>query len=140
MKLRTKKIEIILLVLSLIFALAGCSNTGNDGQTQTQTQAMPQKITAKEAKTMMDQGSVILLDVRTQQEFEEGHIQDSILLPNDQILAKAESMLADKEATILVYCRTGNRSAQASKDLADLGYTKVYDFGGIKDWPYEIVK
>lgn len=138
MQFRTSKIKIILLILSLILVLAGCSSTGNDAQTE--TQASPQKITAEEAKAMIDQGDVIILDVRTQQEFEEGHIQDSILLPNDQILVKAESMLADKEATILVYCRSGNRSAQASKDLVKLGYTKVYDFGGIKDWPYEVVK
>ncbi len=138
MQFRTSKIKIILLILSLILVLAGCSSTGNDAQTE--TQASPQKITAEEAKAMIDQGDVIILDVRTQQEFEEGHIQDSILLPNDQILVKAESMRADKEATILVYCRSGNRSAQASKDLVKLGYTKVYDFGGIKDWPYEVVK
>lgn len=138
MQFRTSKIKIILLILSLILVLAGCSSTGNDAQTE--TQALPQKISSEEAKAMMDQGGVIVLDVRTQQEFDEGHIQDAVLLPNDQILENAESVLTDKEATILVYCRSGNRSAQASKDLSTMGYVKVYDFGGIKDWPYEVVK
>lgn len=137
MKVTRNKLQIALLIFVLLLALAGCSsNTGSE----TEAQALPQKISSEEAKTMMDQGGVVILDVRTQQEFDEGHIQDAILLPNDQILEKAESVLTDKEAAILVYCRSGNRSAQASKDLSTLGYTNVYDFGGIKDWPYEVVK
>lgn len=127
--MKYKQRRVVLLVLTLVLALAGCSS-GADAQ----------KISAEEAKSMMDQGGVIILDVRTQEEFDQGHIRDAILLPDDQILEKAESLLSDKEATILVYCRSGNRSAQARKALIDLGYTKVYDFGGIINWPYELVK
>lgn len=137
MKGKISNLQIALLIFMLILVLAGCSN---NTRSDAEAQALPQKISSEEAKAMMDQGGVIVLDVRTQQEFDEGHIQDAVLLPNDQILENAESVLTDKEATILVYCRSGNRSAQASKDLSTMGYVKVYDFGGIKDWPYEVVK
>jgi rhodanese-related sulfurtransferase len=96
------------------------------------------KISAAKAKEMMDTQEVIIVDVRTQAEYDEGFIPNAILIPNESI--DGEPMeLVDKDATILVYCRSGNRSAQAAKKLVDLGYTNVYDFGGIIDWPYEIV-
>lgn len=98
------------------------------------------KITAEEAKKRIDGGNVIILDVRTQAEYDEGHIQGAILLPDNEIKDKAESVLPDKNATILVYCRTGRRSALASEELIRMGYTDIYDFGGIVDWPYEIVR
>jgi len=98
------------------------------------------KITAKEAKMLIDSGNVTVLDVRTQAEFASGHINGAILLPNTEIKKKAPEVLPDKNTTILVYCRSGNRSAQAAKILVEMGYTKVYDFGGIIDWPYEVVK
>lgn len=96
------------------------------------------KISAAKAKEMMDTQEVIIVDVRTQAEYDEGYIPNAILIPNESI--EGEPMeLVDKDATILVYCRSGNRSAQAAKKLVDFGYTNVYDFGGIIDWPYEIV-
>jgi phage shock protein E len=99
------------------------------------------KISATQAKEMIDGVEpVVILDVRTQAEYDEGHIKDSILLPYDQIPDKATSVLPDKNATILVYCRSGNRSATASNALIELGYTNVLDFGGIIDWPYDIEK
>lgn len=97
------------------------------------------KITPAEAKELIDTQEVIILDVRTQEEFDGGHIKDAVLLDSGDISTKAESVLPDKDATILVYCRSGNRSATASKKLIELGYTKVMDFGGIIDWPYEVV-
>ena len=96
------------------------------------------KITAQVAKEMMDTQEVIVVDVRTQAEYNEGYIPNAILIPNESIDGEPKE-LTDKNATILVYCRSGNRSAQAAKKLVDLGYTNVYDFGGIIDWPYEIV-
>ena len=78
--------------------------------------------------------------IRTKEEYAGGHIENSILLPVTEIPEKAETVLTDKEAKILVYCRSGNRSANASRELIKMGYTKVYDFGGIISWPYEIIK
>lgn len=97
------------------------------------------KITAADAKEMMDTQEVIIVDVRTLEEYNEGHIENAILIPNESIDGEP-SELVDKDAIILVYCRSGNRSKQASDKLVELGYTKIYDFGGIVDWPYEIVK
>lgn len=96
------------------------------------------KISAAKAKEMMESEDVIIVDVRTQAEYDEGYIPNAILIPNESIEGEPKE-LVDKDATILVYCRSGNRSAQAAKKLVDLGYTNVYDFGGIIDWPFEIV-
>ena len=103
--------------------------------------AMYQQITAEEAKKIMDSNEEhIILDTREQDEFDEGHIQGAILIPYTEIENKAEEMLPDKDAQILVYCRSGRRSKIASESLAKLGYTDVKEFGGIIDWPYEVVK
>ncbi len=99
------------------------------------------KITPEKAKARIDSGDeVIILDVRTDAEFRSGHIPGSILIPNESIAKTRPELLPDLDAEILVYCRSGNRSAQAAKKLIAMGYTKVYDFGGINNWPYEIVK
>lgn len=99
-----------------------------------------QKISQQEAKDKMAQDDVVILDVRTAAEYQTGHIPNAVLLPVDTVKTQAESMLPDKEQTLLVYCRSGNRSATASKYLIALGYQNVFDFGGINTWPYEIVK
>lgn len=96
------------------------------------------KITPQQAQEMMN-GEAIILDVRTQTEYDEGHIPNAILLPDTEIAKKAEEILPDKQKTILIYCRSGRRSALAAKDLIALGYSNVYDFGGILDWPGELV-
>lgn len=96
------------------------------------------KITAEDAKARMDSGdNIIILDVRTEAEYNAGHIQNAILLPNETITNKKPDLLPDLDAEILVYCRSGNRSAQAAKKLIAIGYTNVYDFGGIISWPYD---
>lgn len=97
------------------------------------------KISAQEAKEMMQSQDVIIVDVRTQAEYNEGYIENAILIPNESI-SEAPRELPDKNAIILVYCRSGNRSKQAADKLVALGYTNIYDFGGIIDWPYEIVE
>ncbi|MBR6767944.1 MAG: rhodanese-like domain-containing protein [Clostridia bacterium] len=98
------------------------------------------KIDPEEAKAMMDQGNVIIVDVRRIDEFEQGYIPGAILVPNETILTEALTKLPDKNAMILIYCRSGRRSAEAAEKLLSLGYTQVYDFGGILDWPYDITK
>lgn len=104
------------------------------------TQAQYHKITAEEAKTRIDSGDAItIVDVRTQEEFDEAHIEGAILVPNETIGDKAPKQLEDKAAEILVYCRSGRRSREAAEKLVALGYTAVYDFGGIIDWPYDTV-
>ena len=117
--------------------LAGCAAAS--GVT---TPAEPgyKKITAREAKEIMDSEEAIILDVRTREEYEKEHIPNAVLLPNTEIEADAENVLPDKNAIILIYCRSGKRSADAAEKLVKMGYTKVYDFGGIENWPYDTVK
>lgn len=89
---------------------------------------------------MMDQNNnYVILDVRTKEEYNSGYIKDAILIPNTDIIEKVEEALPDKSAPILIYCRSGRRSALAASNLVDLGYTEVYDFGGIIVWDYDIV-
>ena len=95
-------------------------------------------ITAEEAKEIMDtEEGYIILDVRTQDEFDESRIPSAILIPHDEITEKAEDLLTDKDQLILVYCRSGRRSKLAAEALVELGYTNIKEFGGIIDWPYE---
>lgn len=120
-----KKLGIILIGVLLMSA---CTN-----------ESSYHKISATEAKEMMDTQDVIIVDVRTQAEYNEGYIENAILIPNESI-SGAPSELPDKDAVILIYCRSGNRSKQVADKLVALGYTNIYDFGGIIDWPYEIVE
>jgi len=101
-------------------------------------QAVYRKITQEEAKGMMGEAKgFVLLDVRTEEEHREQRIPGSVLLPYDEIIDRAEEKLPDKGALIFVYCRSGRRSETAARGLVDLGYTNVYDIGGILDWTYE---
>ena len=99
------------------------------------------KLTGEEAKDIIDSDkNIIILDVRTEAEYNQGHIENAVLLPDTEINDNAEAILSDKDLKILVYCRSGRRSAVTAKELIKMGYTDVYDFGGIIDWPYDIVK
>lgn len=123
-----KIICIAIIILSVIMAFSCTDETSY------------QKISAQRAKEIMDTNEdVIILDVRTQSEYNEGHIEGAMLIPDYNILTQAEGKLPDKEKIILVYCRTGNRSKRTSKDLISLGYKNVYDFGGINSWSYGLV-
>jgi len=96
------------------------------------------QITQEEAKEMMDTQEVIILDVREQDEYDSGHIPGAVLLPVGSIDEDtAAEVIPEKDSTVLVYCRSGNRSKTASSTLAGLGYTNIYEFGGINTWPYE---
>ena len=95
-------------------------------------------ITAEEAKQIMDsEEGYIILDVRTQEEYDQGHIPGAIVISHEEIAEKAEKVLTDKDQLILVYCRSGRRSKLAAEALVELGYTNIKEFGGIIDWPYE---
>lgn len=98
-----------------------------------------QQVDAETAKKLMDtEDDYVILDARTQAEYDESHIPGAILIPHDTVTTAAEDALPDKGQLILVYCRSGNRSKQASQALVDLGYTNVVEFGGINSWPYEV--
>ncbi|WP_303870903.1 rhodanese-like domain-containing protein [Acetobacterium wieringae] len=126
-----KKLGILMLVVVIL--VAGCSSQ----EKAKENVVSAKKITAEEAKVMIDgNDDLVVLDVRTQEEYNEGHIENAVLIPDTEISTKAPTVLADQNQTILVYCRTGRRSAAAAKKLVDSGYTNVYDFGGIVDWPY----
>lgn len=128
--------KLLLSMIIFCLLLTGC---GGEKQTEQTTDYM--QITAEEAKSMMEkEGGYLLLDVRTQSEYDEGHIEGALLIPDSEIFSRAEEEISDKDTLILVYCRSGRRSKLAAQSLTDLGYTKVYEFGGIADWPYETVK
>ncbi len=134
-----KKIYVILTIFLSVFIISGCGTVVKDTNVNNDKSSVIE-ITAEEAKKEMDKGNVIILDVRTKEEYENGHIENSILIPLDEIESEAGNILKDKEQKILVYCRSRNRSSTAANLLAKMGYNNIYDFGGIKDWPYEIVK
>lgn len=121
----------ILMLAIVIGGLFLFMQNGNANQTMTY-QELQNKLNAKE--------NFVLLDVRTQEEFDSGHIPTAILLPYDEINLKAATVLPDKEKEIVLYCRSGRRSAIAKKALVELGYKDVKDFGGISKWQGELVK
>ena len=107
----------------------------------TQETGVYQLITAEQAKKIMDtETDITILDVREPSEFNEGHIPNAKLLPLGDIATLAATSLPDLNAKILVYCRSGRRSQNAAKQLIALGYTQVLDFGGILNWPYDVVQ
>ena len=127
--------KLLLIILSLLL-LTGCGQSMDNQQ-----EAAYMNITAEEAKAIMDsQEGYIILDVREQEEYDQGHIPGAILIPHGQILEKAEGVLTNKDQLILVYCRSGRRSKLAAENLVKLGYTNIKEFGGIIDWPYEVEK
>ena len=128
--------RIISISLAALLCLLGFAGCGYKENTMENTY---QQITAQEAKAIMDaEGDYVIIDARTQEEFAAGHIANAILIPEYEIAARAEAELPDKDALILVYCRSGRRSKIASEELVKLGYSNVKEFGGIIDWPYEI--
>ena len=126
-----KKLILILLAVMMLTA-CGQDKENNQG-------AVYMNITAEEAKQIMDsEEGYIILDVRTQEEYDQGHIPGAIVISHEEIAEKAEGVLMDKNQLILVYCRSGRRSKIAAEALVELGYTNIKEFGGIIDWPYEV--
>ncbi len=144
-----KHIKISLALLSMVFVVSSCSSS-NSSISEKEEEIVEvnsvkndlgyYEITQNVAKEMMDNEDVVILDVREEDEYKEGHIENSVLLPLGNVSMSAESVIPNKDEIILVYCRSGNRSKQASYVLADLGYTNVYEFGGINTWEYGTVK
>ena len=129
---RNKRFLVMLLTLALPFGCIGCLDNGS---------ASYEQISGAEAKALMDSESgYIIIDARTQEEYDAGHIPGAILIPEYEIAARAEKELPNKDQLILVYCRSGRRSKIAAEELVKLGYTNVKEFGGIIDWQYEITK
>ena len=129
------KLKVVPLLL-VILLLAGCVET-----TGGENDATYRQITMSEAVEMMaSESDYIILDVRRPDEFSAGHIPNAVNIPNESIGADEIDELPDKDRLILVYCRSGNRSKQASEKLARLGYTNIVEFGGILDWKGEIEK
>ena len=127
-------------LLGIFLAMLLLTACGQEPRTQREEANMQYtNITAQQAKEIMDtQTGYVILDVRPQSEYDEGHIPGAIVIPHDQVKEKAEDILLDKDQLILVYCRSGRRSKLAAEDLVDLGYTNIKEFGGILDWPYEV--
>ena len=124
-----KKYIMILVSVIMIMGLTGCEK-----KDMSYTQ-----ISMEEAVAMMaTEENYIILDVRTTEEFAEKHIPNAINIPNETIGSEGLAELPDKNQLILVYCRSGNRSKQASEKLVALGYTNIYEFGGINNWTGEL--
>ena len=127
-----KKITVIF--FAVIILLSGCTAS------QSNTDVSYTQITQEEAKAMMAKNDGhIIVDVRRQDEYDEGHVPGAILIPNESITDKKPAELPDLDQIILVYCRSGRRSKEAAQKLADMGYTNIYEFGGIIDWTGETV-
>lgn len=140
---KLKGLIVIMIICLTAFGFASCKegNSESENTLPPETVNEYEQITAEKAKELMDsETGYVIIDARTEEEYAEGHIEGAILIPEYEIAQRAESELPDKNQLILVYCRSGRRSKIASKALADLGYTNVKEFGGIIDWPYDVVK
>ena len=133
-------------VLCMLLTACGNGTSSSEGaQSEVQTTtassaATYQQITQEKAKEMMQaEDGHIIVDVRRQDEYDSGHIPDAILIPNESIGTEQPKELPDLDQVILIYCRSGRRSKEASQKLADMGYTNIYEFGGIIDWMGEVV-
>ena len=128
-----------LLFLASFLFLTGCASNGQsmDGP---DTARSYQQIDQETAKQMMaqDDGHIVV-DVRRPDEYESGHIPGAICIPNESIGTEQPEELPNPGQILLIYCRSGNRSRQAAEKLFQMGYTNVYEFGGIIDWTGEIV-
>lgn len=133
-----RKFIFMTLMVFLLLGITSCGTKRKENSSETMNTYT--QISMEQAITMMEEEKdYIILDVRTPEEFYEKHIPNAINVPNENIGTEEISELPDKEQLILVYCRSGNRSKQASEKLVALGYTNVYEFGGINSWPGETV-
>ena len=133
-----KKNIVTTLTVVLLLGITACGTKTKEHSSETMNTYT--QISMEQAITMMEEEKdYIILDVRTPEEFAEKHIPNAINVPNETIGTEEISELPDKDQLILVYCRSGNRSKQASEKLVTLGYSNVYEFGGINSWPGETV-
>lgn len=128
-----------LIYLVLVMAVGAVAIKWYTGREVMSHKCAVKTLTAEEAKVQLDNDDeIVLLDVRTREEFAQGHISGAVCIPNEEITIDTE-MPFGVDVKLFLYCRSGRRSAEAAKKLADMGYTDVTDFGGIIDWPYEVV-
>lgn len=137
MKKLVKRVTLLIILFVGILSLISC---GKNEEAITEVAAFS-KISSEDAKKIIDEEkNIVIIDVRTEDEYNSGHIKNSILIPVNDLKDKAENILKDKNQKILIYCRTGNRSNTAGKILDEMGYSNIYDFGGINSWEYGLVK
>lgn len=125
--------RLILLIISSLLVLTGCGNKEDSVEIAYEKISMSEGI-----KRMETDEGFILLDVRRADEFASGHIPGAVNLPNEEIGNAEIPLLPDKNQTIYIYCRSGNRSKLAANKLLSLGYTKLIEFGGILDYTGEL--
>ena len=130
--------RMLALLLITLCVLSGCTAQGTGRKEVGMSYTQIDQETAKEMMQRRD-GHVIV-DVRRQEEYDQGHIPGAVLIPNEQIGTERPEKLPDRDQVILVYCRSGSRSKQAAQKLADMGYTRVYEFGGLNTWTGEVVR
>lgn len=133
-----KKLMIFMLLLPALL-LAGCASDKSADTASAQPEATMGYITPADTKALMDSEDVTLLDVRTQEEYSEAHIEGALLVPYDEISQHTDVLPADKDAPVIVYCRSGSRASAAAQTLLGMGYTQVYNLGGLSNWPYGTV-
>ena len=145
--MKIKKIALMAIVGLISVLGISCGRTMNSKQVsvnskevKNEKKAEYKKITSDEAKNIMSTQKAIVVDVRSLEEYNEGHIPNAISVPLETIENEAEAKLKNKDDLILVYCRSGRRSREAALRLIEKGYTNVIDFGGIQDWNGEVVK
>lgn len=133
-KMIKRRLLSVIAALVFLLALSGCGAAENEG-------SVYMNINAEKAKEMMENlEKFVLLDARSEEEFSEGHISGAIVIPHEEVSERAEAEIPEKDVPVFVYCRSGRRSKIAAEALVALGYSEVYEFGGIIDWPYEIEK
>ena len=132
-KMIKRRIVSIIAALVFLIAISGCSAEEKG--------SVYMNIAPEKANEMMENlEDFVLLDVRSEEEFSEGHIPGAIVIPHEEISERAEAEIPEKDVPVFVYCRSGRRSKIAAEELVSLGYSEIYEFGGIGDWPYEIEK
>ena len=128
-----KKVSLLVMMVMMILGCGG-ANPASSGK------AVYRQVSSDEAlKMMKTKSNYIIVDVRTQREYTEGHIPKAICIPNEEIDKEPPALLPDKEQEIFVYCRSGRRSKEAAQKLANMGYKNIIEFGGIIDWHGEVV-
>lgn len=132
-KMIKRRIVSIFAALVFLIVISGCSAEEKG--------SVYMNIAPEKANEMMNElEEFVLLDVRSEEEFSEGHIPGAIVIPHEEISERAEEEIPEKDVPVFVYCRSGRRSKIAAEELVSLGYSEIYEFGGIGDWPYEIEK
>ena len=132
-KMIKRRIVSIFAALVFLIVISGCSAEEKG--------SVYMNIAPEKANEMMNElEEFVLLDVRSEEEFSEGHIPGAIVIPHEEISERAEAEIPEKDVPVFVYCRSGRRSKIAAEELVSLGYSEIYEFGGIGDWPYEIEK